>query len=272
MFRIGDFSRLSQVSVKALRHYDEIGLLKPASVDPYTGYRTYSASQMPRLNRILALKEMGFSLEQIRQVLEEGLSAEQVRGMLRLKQAELERVLMNEQLKLKRIESKLREMEKENQMPEYDVILKKIEPIRVISVRGIIDGYQHMCDLFNVLCPYIVQNRIQPAGPAMAIYYDTEYKERDVDVEVAVPTQAEIPQNDRIQVKELPGVETMACVIHRCPYENLMEAYGALLRWIEENQYEVSGPNRDIYLKPIEPGVDPAELVTEIQFPVVKNR
>jgi len=93
VFKIGDFSRLSLVSVKALRYYDELGLLKPARVDEFTGYRYYSASQLTRLNRILAMKDMGLSLEQIALLLDKELTPDQIRGMLRLKQVELRQQL-----------------------------------------------------------------------------------------------------------------------------------------------------------------------------------
>lgn len=110
MIKIGDFSKLSMVSIKTLRYYDEMGLLKPVNADQFTGYRYYSASQLPRLNRILALKDLGFSLEQIAQVLNEGVSLEQLRGMLRLKRAELQQHISNEQERLTRIEARLNEM------------------------------------------------------------------------------------------------------------------------------------------------------------------
>ncbi len=88
MIRIGDFSKLSRVPVKTLRYYDEVGLLKPVEVDAFTGYRLYKYSQLPTLNRILALKELGFSLEEIGRLLDEDLSVEQMRGMLKLREME----------------------------------------------------------------------------------------------------------------------------------------------------------------------------------------
>src|SRR5260370_37426600 len=90
VFKIGEFSRLSLVSVKALRYYDELGLLKPARIDESTGYRYYSASQLTRLNRILAMKDMAVSLEQIALLLDKELSPDQIRGRLVLKQVELD--------------------------------------------------------------------------------------------------------------------------------------------------------------------------------------
>jgi DNA-binding transcriptional MerR regulator len=137
MFRIGDFSRLSLVPVSALRYYDELGLLKPVRVDPATGYRYYAANQLTRLNRLLALKDMGLSLEQIARMLDDNLTPEQIRGMLKLKQAELQQQLTEGQVRLGRIEAWLEQFEQENNMPDYDVIVKKVAPLRVAEVRDV---------------------------------------------------------------------------------------------------------------------------------------
>jgi DNA-binding transcriptional MerR regulator len=118
MFKIGEFSRFSQVTVKTLRHYDKIGLLKPAEVDRFTGYRYYSASQLPRLNRILALKDLGLSLDQIAQLLEGDLSPDQIRGMLRLKQVEIQQQMQEEQVRLARVEWRLKQIEREENHEE----------------------------------------------------------------------------------------------------------------------------------------------------------
>ena len=125
MIRIGDFARIGQVSIVTLRHYDEIDLLKPIAVDSVTSYRYYSVSQLPRLNRILALKDLGFSLDQIEQVLN-GLTVEQLRGLLKLKQAEVQQQIADEQARLARIQARLRQIESEDTMPEYDVVVKMV--------------------------------------------------------------------------------------------------------------------------------------------------
>jgi DNA-binding transcriptional MerR regulator len=106
MFKIGDFSKLSRVSVKTLRYYDEVGLLKPIQIDRFTGYRFYSVDQLPRLNRILALKDLGFSLEQIGRLLDEELPPSELRGMLRLKQGELQQQVDEQQSRLARVEAR----------------------------------------------------------------------------------------------------------------------------------------------------------------------
>ena len=132
MIRIGDFSRLSRVSVKTLRFYDETDLLKPVEVDRYTGYRYYEYSQLARLNRILALKDLGFSLDEIRRLLEIGLPAEQLRGMLKLREAESKQRVQEEAERLRRIEARLKQIEQEDVMSKYDVVIKKIEALKVV--------------------------------------------------------------------------------------------------------------------------------------------
>src|SRR5262245_57241285 len=138
MIRIGDFSKLSRVSVKALRYYDEMGLLKPVNVDRFSGYRYYEFDQLPHLYRILALKDLGFSLEEIGHLLESDLSVEQMRGMLKLRQAEIRQRVEEETARLERVERWLSEIEQEDSMSKYDVVIKKIEPTKVASVRGVV--------------------------------------------------------------------------------------------------------------------------------------
>ena len=136
MIRIGDFSRLRRVSVKTLRYYDEMGLLKPVEVDRFTGYRYYEFNQLPRLHRILALKDLGFSLEEIGRLLESDLSAEQMRGMLKLRQAEIRQRVEEETGRLERVELWLRQIEQENSMTNYDVVIKKIRRLKLLRYAG----------------------------------------------------------------------------------------------------------------------------------------
>jgi len=268
MIKIGNFSRISQVSIKTLRYYDEIGLLKPAQIDRYTGYRFYTIEQLPRLNRILALKELGFSLEEIAQVISQGLSAAELRGILRLKQAEIQVRLLNDQEMLSRIETRIKQIEQEKQMPTYDVVIKKIEPIPVASTRGIIPSYPEQGGLWNMLGRYLELNRIQPAGACFTLYHSDE---PDIDAEVCEQLAEVIKTSDPIKSYILPGVEAVASTIHHGPFVTIGDAYNALIKWIEENSYQICGPCREIYLSPAHNGsqTDPNTL-TEIQFPVRK--
>jgi effector-binding domain-containing protein len=271
MLKIGDFSRLSRVTVKALRYYDEIGLLKPVEVDRFTGYRYYSVDQLPRLNRIIVLKNLGLSLEEVSQLIDNDLPAEHIRQLLHVKQAEIRQRLQDEQGRLGQVEEWLRQIEKEGIMPEQDVIIKKVAAQKVASVRGVVPTYGDIDQLFNELCPYLEQHKAQWIGPPIAVYHDMEYMEKDVDIEVAVPIANSIPTTDRIKVAELPAVEQMACLIHRGPYETIGESYKALMAWAEANGYQIAGPDREVYLQGPEPGRSPEEFITELQLPVTKK-
>lgn len=272
MFKIGDFSKISQVSVKTLRYYDELGLLKPVEVDRFTSYRYYSAGQLPRLHRILALKDLGLSLEEIASLLDGELTAAQLRGMLRLKQAEARERVREEQEQLARVEARLRQIEQEGRMPDYESVLKKVPPQRVASVRGTVENYGAQGALWGELEFYQGRHGIRPTGPCFTLYHDPEYRERDVDTEVCEPVDAAAKGgNERIKIYDLPAVETMATLVHHGPFTTLHEAYTALGQWLQQNGYCIIGPNREHYVHTTEPvRQDDPSYVTEIQVPVEK--
>ncbi|MEW6716339.1 MAG: MerR family transcriptional regulator [Chloroflexota bacterium] len=283
MLKIGDFSNLTRVSVKTLRYYDEIGLLKPARVDRFTNYRYYTFEQLPRLNRILALKDLGLSLDQIGRLLTDDLTLEQLRGMLRLKQAELEGEVAETQAHLARVEARLNLIEKENQMSNYDVVIKQVEPQTVAAIREVVPTFGHQRNLWRELAGYLLTNKTKATAPSLTLYHDAEYKDQHVDIETATPVMPPLPTTERVKVRELPGGE-MACTVHQGSYETIGEAYSALITWIEVNGYQIVGPGREVYLRcpdndyeePEAIGYseysvdDPADFLTEIQFPVAK--
>ncbi len=222
MFKIGDFSKLSQVSVKTLRYYDEIDLLKPIEIDRFTGYRYYSASQLSRLNRILLLKDLGLSLEQIRRLLESDLPPDQLRGMLKLRQAEIEHAIEEEETRLARVAVLLNQIEQENTiMSKYDVVIKKVAPVRIASIRDVVANYGAQSELWSELEAYLAQHNVKPVAPCLTIDYNEGYTERDVDLEVCEVIDAALPATERVQVYKLPAVETMACTVHHGPFNQL---------------------------------------------------
>ena len=270
MLKIGDFSRISFVTVKTLHHYDEIGLLKPVTVDRFTGYRYYSTEQLPRLNYIIALKNLGLSLEEIGTLINNTLSPVQMKDIFILKQAELRQRVDEEQQRLRQVEKLLEQIEKEGKMPEYQVVIKKIEPMKIASVRGTVPTYHDIMMLGENLVPIFKTNPSSIAGPFLALYHDMEYCEKDVDIEVAIPVSEDLSLPDPIEIRNLPGEDTVASTIHRGPYEKINEAYQALMTWCEANGYELSGPDREIYLTSPPDVSDPADYVTELQQPVKK--
>ena len=271
MIRIGDFSKLSRVSVKTLRYYDEMGLLKPVEVDRFTGYRLYEYSQLSALNRILALKELGFSLEEIGRLLDDGLSVEQMRGMLKLRETEARQRVQEEAERLRRVEAWLSQIEQENRMSKYDVVIKNVEAIKVASIRDVVPTPSDQGGLWGELGEYLAQRRVRPIGACFTLYHDEEYKERDWDLEVCEPITDDVTESKRVKVQTLPAAR-VACTIHNGPFVTLNEAYAAIGKWIDTSGYRIVGPCREVYLRATEDGNqnDP-NTVTEIQFPVEKT-
>jgi DNA-binding transcriptional MerR regulator len=268
MIKIGDFARLGRVSIVTLRHYDELGLLKPAIVDRFTGYRHYSAGQLLQLNRILALKELGLSLEQIGRVLAGGLSVEQLRGMLILKRAEVEERLAEEQERLERIDARLRQIAMEERMPNFEVVLKSVPAMLVASRRVTIPTNDevpaYIVPAFSEAAAYAKEQGAKEAGPCLAVWHTPTDVYANEVAEAAVPIDRPVSSSERVQVYELPA-EQMASVVHQGDFDEFTQGHTAALLWIEANGYRVTGPFREIYIKS-----NPGDSTTEIQFPVAK--
>jgi DNA-binding transcriptional MerR regulator len=271
VIKIGDFARLGQVSVVTLRHYDEIGLLKPACVDSFTGYRYYSVAQLPRLNRILALKDLGFSLEQIEVVLS-GLTLEQLRGMLKLRHAEAEQQIAQAQGRLARIATRLRQIESEDHMSDYDVVLKTIPPMLVASRRVTIPTNDqvpaYLGPAFTEAHSHLKHHGAKEIGPCLAIWHQSSDVYTNEVAEAAFPIDKHIPSTEQVQVYELPQ-QQVASVVHHGAFENFTQGHTALLTWIEANGYRVTGHYREIYIH--HDADNMAETATEIQYPVERD-
>lgn len=270
MLNIGEFARLGQVSPRMLRHYGRLGLLAPERVDPETGYRSYGVAQLVRLHRLLALRDLGFTLEQIGGLLDAEVPLEQLRGMLRLRRAQLEQTVADEQARLRRVEAHLRAIEGSGVVNAQNVVIKETQPLRVVEARGTAAGLdpEHIGPLFMQLAPRLI-GHLQQAGahPGTLVgYYDEPDEEGSVGVHVAyeIGEQA-VPQSDGVEVVELPIVE-VASVIHRGPMENINPEYEALIRWIEDSGYKLAGYSRELYH---EMGTD-GPSVTELQVPIAK--
>ena len=276
MLKISDFAQLSRISPKTLRLYDRLGLLKPAKVDRLNNYRYYSASQLPRLNRILVFKELGFSLEQIDCLLNENISVSEVRGMLRLKQLEIEQRLSNDVARLQRVKIRLQELQ-EKSMSNYEVITKPVESQLVAATLGIIPNFDDCASilekLFDRVYGYVFSQGIKEVGSGINVYHETKLRDKHIPIEVVVPISQEITNNDlsanAIWVYKLPEVEQMACVVHHGSFDSIGEAYCTLLQWIEKHKYQIAGSTREVYLQ-YERNGDSSQYVTEVQIPVEK--
>ncbi|MEM1181791.1 MAG: MerR family transcriptional regulator [Acidobacteriota bacterium] len=271
MFKIGDFSKIAQVPVSQLRYYADIGLFEPGQVDPFTGYRYYSASQLPALNRILVLKDLGMTLDQIRGALGDQIGAEEVRGMLRLQKAKIEQSLQEELLRLRAVEARLRQIEDEDDSEGLEVVVKQVPAQRFLSMR---ETFPIMTETAAVVgeMMQIVPDRFGPKlGYMTAILHNAGYSFENVDIEMgfavdmAVESSVRLPSERVLAVRELPAVSTMATVARLGSYENNCRSYGALGRWLETHDYAIDGVAREVFLEMPKEGCD---FVVEIQVPI----
>lgn len=265
MLKIGEFSALTRVSVKTLRYYDELRLLRPARIDPESAYRYYSVSQLPRLHRILALRDLGFPLDKVAQALDEGVSSDALRGMLMLRQAEQEETLRQETDRLVRLKALLRLIELEGGRAG-EVVLKDLAPQQIASVRGRISGYRAVGELFERL--FRAFGPEAPQGLPLAVWHDAEHKEQDLDVEAGIFVKEPVQAREPVTVRELPAA-TAASIVHHGAFNRISEAYISILHWIEANHYRQAGPLRELFLRVSSPvSRDDESNVVEIQLPV----
>ena len=279
MFKIGEFSQMAQVSVRMLRHYDKLGLLKPSSVDHFTGYRYYTLDQLPRLNRILAMQDLGLSLRQIGDLLKQNLPVEQFQGMLALKQAELSQQIEEEQRRLARVQARLRMIEQEDEASPYEVILKVTEPLTAATIRHIVPTLQDMqtyrCSMLDDVYIWLEQQAIKPDGHEIIIYHMTEYVEENMDMEVAIPVgndvHDELAGHSRgdLNIRKLEETGDFACTVHSGHIWDIPQAIISLVTWIKTNGYEIMGGIREIHLCGRETAItDFNNIVFEFQIPV----
>jgi DNA-binding transcriptional MerR regulator len=275
MFTIGEFARLGGVSVRTLRHYDDIGLLRPAMVDQDTGYRGYSAEQLGPLNRIIALKELGLSLIQARRLLD-GITLDELRGMLILRRAQLEHELQEHQNQLLGVEARLRYIAREGAMPADDIVAKRIPAVGVVVITGqapafgpenIVPVVNRLAGLFDQL---EIQDRVKEAGPRMIFY---EYEQGDITVCLALPVAeppGELPAPARYRV--LPEIEAAATVRSGPAASIFPVVYHDLVRWIHERGYHAAGgPGREVWVNEVDDIADVAQQVFEVQLPFTRT-
>jgi len=273
MFSIGDFARHGRVSVRMLRHYDAIGLLRPAYVDQVTGYRSYDARQLSRLNRVVALKELGFTLQQVQAILDEKVGVEELRGMLRLRQAELQSQITTDTARLAQVEARLQIIEREGAMPADDVQIKRIPGVRVAELTGTAASFEPesitpvIQPLYDALCGRLDRVGLTPTGPAIAWYEDSPDGD-GVLVHATLPVDAEPGSDHDFAIVDLPEIEQAATIVHRGSMDDVMPTIQTLAVWMDANGYRSAGYNRELY---IECGEDRDAWVTELQEPIATS-
>jgi DNA-binding transcriptional MerR regulator len=270
MFSIGDFARHGRVSVRMLRHYDAIGLLRPAHVDGATGYRSYDAGQLSRLNRIVALKDLGFTLQQVRSILDDKVSVEELRGMLRLRQAELQAQISTDTARLAQVEARLQIIEREGAMPADDVQIKRIPAVRVAQLTGTAASFEPKSigpviqPLYDELIARLARAGLTPVGQPIA-YYEDSTDNDGVVVHAALPVDADPAGDHDFAIVDLPEIGQAATILHRGSMDDVMTTVQTLARWIDTSGYRSTGLNRELY---VECAGDRHTWVTELQEPV----
>jgi DNA-binding transcriptional MerR regulator len=279
VFKIGDFSRLAQVSVRMLRHYDKLGLLEPSYIDRFTGYRYYTIDQLPRLNRIIALNDLGLTLAQIVDLLGKNnkLPAAQLRGMLVLRQAELARELEDKRWQLASVEARLQQIETENDPEPYEIVVKSLDALPAASLRHLAPTLQevgYFCEmLYGQLYQRLGRIGVAWSEPELTLYHNEEYAEHDIDMEVAVPIATDIvaapPKEDHLCFRTIAGNELAAALIYEGSFEGVIGPIQALLRWVGLHDHASVGALRELHLSGPAHGDTPdAMRLIELQIPI----
>ncbi|MGN1270064.1 MAG: MerR family transcriptional regulator [Clostridia bacterium] len=262
MYKIGEFSELSKTTIKTLRYYEKEGLLIPAFVDRETGYRFYETSQLPELAKIVSLRQIGLSINNIKSFLNGG-DLEQI---LRLRKQELETEISLSNSQLLQINNLL-----EGKNMKQEVILKELPSFVVYYKEGVVKDFSE-----------IVRFILQSAGECKSInpnikcvepdycyisYLDGEYKEKDIKIRYAQAVTEIGVSSETIKFEKLNPVKA-ACIYHKGAYDNLRESYSFLLKWVEENGYEIAEPIRERYIDGMWNKESEDEWLTEIQIPI----
>ena len=276
MFQIGTFSKIAQVSGRLLRYYDEIGLLSPEATDPETGYRYYSARQLPRLNRILVLKELGLSLEQISRLLDQHITVDEIRGMMALRKAQIEQTLQEEMARLRAVETRLQQIDTHGQVQEPDVVLKAIPAQQFLAVRDMLHGIGAIRRLERMVSTVVpAKVGYNSLDHVALVVHSLVFDPEALDVEVGYLLTGKAPQSVRLSEEyvltqcTLPAIDTMATLVHIGQNSDISRSYGALGTWIEQHGWQISGEGRHTLMQ-LASSDEEGEAVTEIQLPVTK--
>lgn len=272
MLRIGDFSKLSRVSIRMLRHYDKIGLLIPESVDESTGYRYYSESQLLEADTIQALRTMGFGLSVIGEILNKYENEEEMEQFLMIKREELLCQAQETEQKLRLLDNTIQWLRKDGNFMDYNVTLKTLPKRYVASVRQVIPAYDCEGMLWETLNKEIAGQNVKPENPGygLAVFHDKGFKESDVDVEIQVSVDGTYQDTEHVKFKYVDEMQ-IASVTYKGSYDQITRVNKAVAEWICENGYDFDGPSVCIYHVSPHDARTPEDLVTEVCFPVKKK-
>ncbi len=266
MLTIGEFSKISRVSSKTLRYYDQIGLLKPGYVSSDSGYRYYEVSQLRTMLLISRLKQYQFSLPEIAAVISKNDDS-YLKTLILLKKNQLKSQISSQQAILKQMEQDIEQIERcENFMnTEYMVKTVVFEPVNIYSIRKNM-GLKNFEEAFGELFAGLARKRLKPAGPSLSLYHSEDFNPECTDIEVGVVVSES--KGDGIRRLD-PGLCCFATRIGA--YDDFTACYAALAEWTEREGYVISGPPMELYVKGCDNNVSPDEYVTEIYYPIKKK-
>jgi len=272
MIKIGTFSKLSRISIRMLRHYNELGLLVPEEIDDFTGYRYYNEKQLPLAERIQALKDMGFKLSVIKEILDSYGDPKEMERFLLVKKKEIE--AESEELinRLRLIDNTILHLRKGGNIMEYQVTLKTVPERYVASVRQVIPNYAEEGMLWNILMTETKDMNIHYNDPCytMAIFHDKEFKDSNVDVEIQQAVVGKYSDTEHVKFKTEASIE-IASATYKGSYEQIGEVNEAVANWVVSNGYEFGGTSFSIYHVSPNETQNPDEYVTEICYPILKK-
>ncbi len=271
MFKIGEFSKLVRVSPRMLRHYEKCNLFYPATIDKFTGYRQYSASQIPLLTNIVMLRDMGFSIDEISDILPYFDDKVYMNRILCSKAASVKANIEAEQKKYNKLIEMSDTMRKERNIMVYEVKLQELPPVKVLSLRGIIPHYRDEGMLWEKLSKFISENEVKCHIDGYSTYFDEEYKESDPDVEIAIPVDELGTNQGEFIYKEYDKIPLAATVRFSGPFDGGYDAASEkLASWMEQNGYVFAGNLRGHVIISPDEEPNPEKWMTELQVPVVK--
>ena len=266
--KIGEFSQLMQVTVKTLRHYEQKGLLAPDEVDEWTGYRYYSIDQMQQLKDIRDLQRLGFSLDEIKDLFDDGSHTPTIRQMtekIRETEAQLKALIArrNQLLDWRNARKEMKTMEKFS--------IQSLPEIIVASHREVIPNYAAL----GPLCVEKTGPEMQrlgckclPPGYCFTIEHNKEYTPTDIDIEYCEQVEEMGHDSAIIQFKRLPAIPRALCMKHMGPYERFYESFTEAFRYIEEHGFKVAGQHRTCYIDGAWNQEDPEKWLSVIQIPI----
>ncbi len=270
MFKIGEFSKLTQVSIRMLRYYDETGLLKPAKIDTDTNYRLYSSEQIPTLNRIIFLRDLGFHVSEIAETLNHW-DNEYVTNLLENKYKEILTSIAFQQEKLTKIKLAEKDIQQKKISIHYNVTMKSIPAYTVFSLRRTVTDYYAESELWHEMSAFANKNNIPISSNTFTIYHDKEYKEKDVNIEVCAPVPKLERDSEGFTYRVIEAVPIMACTMVYGSFKNIGKAYLSVAHWLQQhNQYKMTGQSRQIVHRGPWNEEHESEYLTEIQIPLEK--